>query len=214
MFTALTLDVTGSVLYAAGTGVVYAIDVGYGDKTFGQVIARLGVTGTKTDSGGYISTIALNADSTRLFVGTPGSRLFAGTNNIVGSGGSDLSTISVFDVDPADFNSKTTGVYFDRQLGAPLYVGLDIWNIEATADPLRMVFTTRGSINTGFNTLTIVNTTLKTFKVIDETTPLSLAINAATIGSTHYGFGGGLTGLPLSDQYRRGDQPVFRPQQP
>ena len=207
LITALTLDNTGSVLYAAGTGVVYVIDVGYGDKTFGQVIARMKIN-AKSDSGGYISTIALNADSTRLFVGTPGSRLFAGTNDVI-NGGRDGSTITIFDVDPADFGDKVNGKYFDggpngtTYLGSQLLVGLDIWTIAPTSDRLRMVFTTRGSLDTGFNTLTILQNTNQKFLAADETKPLSLKINAQTIGIKKYNDTfGGLTGLPLTEQYR------------
>ncbi len=207
VITALTLDGSGNYLYAAGMGVVYRIDVRYGLATFGSfttIAASDAIFKLPMGSTGYISTIAVNANSTRLFIGLPASRLFAGTDSYL-SGGRDQSEIQIVDIDPNDATGKNRGFYLSVIYSAR--VGYDLWQITpTTSDPTKLVFTTRGNYDSGFNTLVLSNVNNPndfTVSVNNDALPLLLKVNKQAIGVTAYNDSSADPQVPLSQTYYR-----------
>ncbi|MBM3524765.1 MAG: hypothetical protein FJX57_17605, partial [Alphaproteobacteria bacterium] len=77
--TSLALDPQERYLYAAGTGKIYVIDLLPSSAHFHKVAQVISLAPADTPASGYISSIALNADGSRLFVAAPATRLFGGT---------------------------------------------------------------------------------------------------------------------------------------
>ena len=207
LITALAVDPQTNYLYAAGTGKVYVIDQRVGSTTFMQKVATLIVA--PINNGGYISTIALNGDGTRLFVGSPGSRLFAGPDSFI-SGGRVQSVISVFDVDQED--SLPTGKQAQyRKLLTSFKAGFDLWKIQSV-DATRLVYTDRAGTNSplsdnGFHTIEIVNNAADAFQLQVDKNPISLEVNkySPDVSFLIPGF----PGLPLSDTYIRSNSQYY-----
>ena len=205
--TALALSADGNTLYAAVTGGIMAININPSNdpstytvgtplpfpKTFINLATyMLGVNAT-----GYISTIATNANGDLLFVGAPGSQLIGDRSGDTTTlnGGTTQSAIYVINIDTADIpaaGKPNTNEY--QQVIATIPGGLDIYQIISTNDPTKMVFTSRGNLNSGFNTISITNANPTTFayslNAATGGTPLNLALDLTPIGTTYSGIPG------------------------
>jgi YD repeat-containing protein len=177
---ALTVDPGTHFLYAAGTGAVYVIDLDPGSRNFDKVIATIHV---QAPANGYISSIAENADGTRLFVAAPATEFFGGTKSWT-QGGRDPGVISIINTDIADMpqpNQPNTNMY-DQVIGTADGF-LDTWKIIATTDPTKMLFTSRADLSRGLHTLTITTDTVAGFATAETT--IDLHLNAKEVGVSY-----------------------------
>ncbi|MBS0640237.1 MAG: putative Ig domain-containing protein, partial [Proteobacteria bacterium] len=148
--TSIAVDPGGHHLYAAGTGVIYVIDLDPGSTSFMKVSATISVT---APAQGYIDSLAVNADGTRLYVSAPATRFFGGTKSWT-AGGRDHGVISVINVDSDDKPApgKANTRRWHEVIGT-IDGGIEPWKIQATNDPLRMIFTSRADLSKGLHTI-------------------------------------------------------------
>ena len=154
--TALTVSPDGKTLYAALTGAILVIDVnsrtelGKFDNTkdLGYTRKKIILSTDLPNNTGYISTIEINADGTRLFAGAPGSRFFGGANSIA-AGGLQKGVVLVINTDEHDRPTGKPNPQNFQQVIARIPGGLETWKITKTSDPLKMLFTSRGDVTKG-----------------------------------------------------------------
>ena len=249
--TALAISGDNKRLYAAMAGKVVVFDVAPGDYTFAYTsqmaageaalpytkVSVISVSKTAPGgpvdvklpqgSAGLITTLALNSDSTRLYVGVPGSRLIGGGNAgpTVLNGGSVESSIYVVNVAVGDQPlPKAANTLHWNQVIAVLDGGLDVTTIIAGRLPGQMLFTSRGNLNqagysanaavraSGFHTITVTDNDPSAFEYQADAnanlskagTPISLALNRHPIATRYIG-------LVLSDGTQFGETPIAAP---
>src|SRR5690606_20920570 len=147
--TALAVDPANRYLYAAALGKVYVINIDPGKPNYlkvlpyGSNMLDVHVEHNGQDYG-HITSMALNADGTRLYVGVPVSEMF-GANGWVNAGQAIPGKIKVINVDekerPAQAQPNT---HRWRTVIAEISGGVEVFDIQPTSDSKIMVFAARG----------------------------------------------------------------------
>ncbi|MCP5368369.1 MAG: tandem-95 repeat protein, partial [Hyphomicrobiales bacterium] len=189
--TSLALDPNGQYLYAAGTGQIYVIDINPGSSRYNQVSSV--ITGFDAPASGRITDIAVNADGTRLFATVPRTTLFGGTASWT-TGGRQGGSVVVINVDnndrPAAGEANTA--YWRQVIGELRFDDrgrqfIEPYQIKATTDRDRMIFTSRLDIDEGLHTLRITNNNASSFAA--EIKTINLTLNEEAIGPFGNNFG-------------------------
>src|SRR5690606_40388114 len=86
--TALAIDPAGKYLYAAGLGRVYVIDIDPGSPDYLKLVTDaehvIEVEAFSRGRFGHITSLAVNADGTRLYAAVPVSEMFAQRSWVAG----------------------------------------------------------------------------------------------------------------------------------
>ncbi|WP_353955672.1 putative Ig domain-containing protein [uncultured Sphingobium sp.] len=152
--TALAVDTENGYLYAAGLGKVYVINIDPGRDNYLKVVGdpqhtlNMEIT-SRGEQFGHITSMALNADGTRLYVGLPVSEMF-GQRPWINNQNSDPGLIMVVNVNeeqrPVEGEANIHGW---RTVVDKVASGIEVFDIQPTVDPNKMVFVARGDRNRG-----------------------------------------------------------------
>jgi len=176
--TALALDPKGRFLYAAGTAMVHVIDLNPGSPTYHQVVDSIGGLDAPTE--GLITSVAVNADGTLLFVAAPATTRDGGEHSWKNFG-NDHGKILVINVNPSDRPPKgAVSPNKWHQLIGQLDGGIEPFAIRATSDPDRLLFVSRLDDSNGLHTIQVTDRNPRSFAAKVNT--ISLQRNAAPIG--------------------------------
>jgi large repetitive protein len=182
--TALAVDPNGKTLYAAALGRIYMIDIDPGSPDYLKVkegkdkngkIFHVDVT-VKSEGVefGHITSLAVNADGTRLYATAPVSEAF-GERMWLRNRDNDKGEVVVINIDDRERPApKAANTNKWRQIIGRLDGGLEPYEVQATADPNRMVFTSRGDDRMGLKTITVTNNKSNQFAATVKAVKLQL----------------------------------------
>ncbi|HEY6817505.1 MAG TPA: putative Ig domain-containing protein [Croceibacterium sp.] len=199
--TALAVDPANRYLYAAALGKVYVINIDPGKPNYLKVLPYgSNAIDVQVKSGqdhfGHITSMALNSDGTRLYVGVPVSELF-GARPWANGRTSDPGFVMVINVDEDDRPQQNeANVNRWREVVDKIPAGIEVFDIQATSDPKVMVFVSRGDRNRGVK---IVNAVEGTFT--HRVTEVSTQIMDRDVGVEYVPFS--IAGIVLSVDKRR-----------
>ncbi|OYU20118.1 MAG: hypothetical protein CFE34_01980, partial [Rhodobacteraceae bacterium PARR1] len=203
----LTLSGDGNFLYAAGAGKVHVIDLRPGSSTYlkGEQISLPIPAEAIANVQGKINDLELSADGKKLYVAVPFSGMFGNQSWARNRTTAPQGKIYVVNVDPSDRGKPT----FHKVIKA-LDAGLDPYDIDASSDPNRLVFVSRGDFRSGFYTIQVTSddpenyaaTVTKVPALTDTSsdTRQPLELNARTIGVAYSPI---VIGEFIIDSYRR-----------
>src|SRR5690606_33324198 len=140
-------------------GKIYVINIDPGKPNYLKVLpyGSNAIDVRHTHNGkdyGHVTSMALNADGTRLYVGVPVSEMFG--EHAWANGNSGIpGVVKVINVDeseqPAAGQLNAKGW---RQVLADIPAGIEVFDIQSTSDPDIMVFVARGDRNRGVKIVT------------------------------------------------------------
>jgi len=184
--TALALDPKGRYLYAAGTDSIHVIDIRPGSATYHKVVDTM--HGLQAHANGRINGLAVSADGKFLFATAPDTTLFGPGSFTTGHNKDGF--VVVFNVNEEDrpgTNEPNTRRYRERI--ALLEGGLEPWDIKATSEADKLIFTSRLDLEHGLRTITIRNPDPLNFKA--DVKEISLKLNTDDVGVRYVGTGTG-----------------------
>ena len=181
--TAMTLDPLGRYLYVATGGSVWVIDINPGSSTLHKVVDVIAIPSTFSLTG-KLTDLAVNSNGTRLYVSAPATELFGGTRGYV-AGGREVGKILVINVDESDRPVPTVAVPHPanprnyRKVIAGLTAGIEPYGIKATAQPDKMIFTSRlkGAGDMGLATIVVTSNDPSSFAATIKGINLQLSNN-------------------------------------
>ncbi len=184
--TALALDPKGHYLYAAGTKYVYVIDIRPGSETYFEVVDKM--DGLQVNANGRINGLAVTADGKFLFATAPDTTLFGPGSFTTGHNKDGFVVVfNVNEDDRPDSTQVNTRKYHQRI--ALLPGGLEPWDIKATSEADKLIFTSRLDLQHGLRTITIRNPDPLNFKA--DVKEISLKLNSDEVGIRYIGTGTG-----------------------
>ena len=130
----LALDPNGRYLYASTRGAVHVIDIAPGSETMHQIAETISVDAPT----GYISSLAVNADGTRLLVAAPNTQMHRGGTDGKGyiNGGRLPGKLFIINLE----EQIQAGQERSQEV---LSGGLEPFDIEPTVDPEKFLMTER-----------------------------------------------------------------------
>ncbi|MFA7603825.1 MAG: CARDB domain-containing protein, partial [Novosphingobium sp.] len=152
--TALAVDTGNRYLYAAALGKIYVINIDPGKPNYLKVLpygsnAITVEVKSGSDMFGHVTSMALNADGTRLYVGVPVSEMFGARAWVNGQNG-DPGFVMVINTNEGDRpTAGTPNTSKWREVIAKIPAGIEVFDIQPTVDPNVMVFVSRGDRNRG-----------------------------------------------------------------
>lgn len=167
--TTLAVDPNNRYLYVGGLGKVYIIDIDPGSATYLQLLENeTHAINVAIRSGGeefgHITSMAINADGTRLYVGVPVSEMYGprGWTNY----GKDHGLVMVINVDDRDRpKAGQPNARKWREVIGKIDGGVEVYDIQATAEADKMVFVSRGDTRNGVHLLSVTNNNPINFQV-------------------------------------------------
>ena len=172
---ALALDPKNRFLYVAGTGAIHVIDIRPHSAKFNQVVDTIEIN---APDNGKINSIAVNPDGTTLAVAVPNSGMFTSTSTWLNGGvGKKNGEILFINVNADDYKEDNFRTVIGKVNGF-----MEPFEIKASADPRKFVFTSRGDLNAGFHVINIIDLNPDSFKAELNTKQISMVLNAEHIG--------------------------------
>ncbi|MFH1842062.1 MAG: Ig-like domain-containing protein, partial [bacterium] len=193
--TALALDPGDRYLYAAGTGAIYVIDLDPGSEDFHKVTQTIADFDAPAE-GGQISSLAVNADGTRLFAAVPDT-MFAAINERGQRSGGTIVVINVDEDDRPEDPAQDNPFLWRKVIGEldrTVFIDgteqqfVDPRQIQASRDPDRLLFTSFLDTTKGLHRIFITNNDPRHFEA--QVSTIDLHINEFDIGTRSYhGYG-------------------------
>src|SRR5690606_20323317 len=128
---------------------------------------------------GHITSLAVNADGTRLYAAVPVSEMFAQRSWVAGERDNGI----IFVINTDDDNRPDEGAANAnnwRKVIGKLNGGLEPWDIQATANADEMIFVSRGDDKNGLHTIKVTDNNPTSFDADVET--IETKINDGLIG--------------------------------